>query len=440
MAFSFRGGIHPNSSKSATNQKPIEIMPAPNIVILPVSMHIGAPCRVLVNVSDTVDLGQPIAEPVGFVSAPVHATVSGKVIAVEPRLHPNGSKVLSVVIENDFEDRLHSSVTPLDFDHMTNDERIEAIQNGGIVGHGGATFPAHVKIKSGVGKVDVLILNGAECEPYITSDHRMLLEHADEIVGGARMLLRILGVKKAYIGIEDNKKDVFPEIIRLCAGIPELSLAPLKSKYPQGAEKQLIYAVTGREVPSGKLPADARCAVFNVDTAASIYRLFTYGRPVLRRIVTVSGSAIREPKNLHCRIGTPLKDLVAACGGFQAPPNKLIMGGPMMGVSQFSLDVPVIKGTNAFLAFCGKEDARVEHPVCIRCGKCVEACPIHLLPIYMNISAANYDLEACREDGVLDCIECGSCAFVCPAKIPLVQQFRAAKQRIIEQNRTKSAK
>ena len=323
MVYSFRGGIHPGTHadpgyKSATNTKPIEKLALPDEVILPVSMHIGAPAKPIVSVGDTVDLGQPIAEAGGFVSAPVHATVSGKVKAIEPRLHPNGSKVLSIVITNDGEDRPHESVHPYDFASMSNEERIECIRSAGIVGHGGATFPTHVKIQSGIGKCDTVIINAAECEPYITSDHRLLLERPEETIGGLKMLADLMGVQNAIIAIEENKADTFPKIEQLIADDPRLHLYPLKCKYPQGAEKQLINACTGREVPSGKLPADAGCAVFNVDTAGAIYRRFTTGMPVIRRVVTISGSAVAEPKNLEARIGTPIEKLIDACGcGFE---------------------------------------------------------------------------------------------------------------------------
>lgn len=445
MVYTFRGGIHPGPHsdpgyKAATNTKPIEAMPAPDQVILPVSMHIGAPAKPIVKVGDIVDMGQMIAEAGGFVSAPVHATVSGKVIAVEPRLHPSGSKIMSIVIENDKEDRLHESVHPYDFASMSNEERIECIRSAGMVGHGGATFPTHVKIQSGIGKCDTIIVNGAECEPYITSDHRLLLERPEEVVGGLKMLADIMGVQNAIIAIEENKADTFPKIEELIKDDSRLKLCPLKCKYPQGAEKQLINACTGREVPSGKLPADAGCAVFNVDTTGAIYRRFTTGMPVVRRVVTVSGSAIANPKNLETRIGTQVEKLIDACGGFKEAPNKLLMGGPMMGVAQFSLEIPIFKGTNAFLAFCGEEDKRVEEPNCIRCGKCINACPMHLMPMMMNAYGKAGEYDQCVELGAMDCIECGSCAYVCPARIPLVARFRLTKFHVNAQRAAAKAK
>ncbi len=375
MVYTFRGGIHPGPHsdpgyKAATNTKPIELLPA----LTRSSCGFDAYRRSRVTLrqgGDIVDMA------------------------------------------------------------MSNEERIELIRSAGMVGHGGATFPTHVKIQSGIGKVDTIIVNAAECEPYITSDHRLLLERPEEVVGGLKMLVKILGVQTAIIGMEENKADAFPGIEKLIAGDPVLKLYPLKCKYPQGAEKQLINACTGREVPSGKLPADAGCAVFNVDTVGAIYRRFTTGMPVVRRVVTVSGSAIVEPKNLECRIGTQLEKLVDACGGFKEPPNKLLMGGPMMGNAQFSLEAPVFKGTNAFLAFCGDEDKRVEDPSCIRCGRCINACPMHLLPMYMNVYGKLEDFDKSVEVGMLDCIECGSCAYVCPARIPLVQQFRLSKGKIM---------
>lgn len=437
MAHTFPGGIHPDSHKDSTKDKAIELLRAPERVILPVSMHIGAPCAPIVKVGDKVNLGQKIADSAAPVSAPVHATVSGTVTEVGPMLHPNGSQVLSVVIENDYQDTPDPSVVPRDIDTLSPDDIVKAVREAGIVGHGGAAFPTHVKISSGLGKVDSVLINCAECEPYITSDHRILLEYPWEVIGGARILQKLFGVKQAVLGIEINKQNAFPVLKSHLPDDGSVTLEPLACKYPQGAEKQLIKALTGRDVPSGKLPADVGCAVFNADTAACIYRLFITGLPMIRRIVTVSGSAISNPKNLEVRIGTPISDLLEACGGFLEPPYRLLMGGPMMGNPLFSADVPVIKGTNAILAFCGEEPPNPARPACIRCGKCVSACPMRLMPTQIYQHYEKGDIAGCERYRALDCVECGACTYVCPAKIPLVQGIRAGKQRVMDARRKK---
>lgn len=429
MANTFKNGTHPEGNKHHTKDKPIEVLNAPVMVILPVSMHIGAPAKICINVGDDVKMGQEIAQAGGFVSAPVHATVSGKVTKIENALHPNGLKVMSVFIENDFKDELHESVKPIEYENMTQDELCDALFKSGIVGHGGAAFPTHVKVKSGIGKIDTIIVNGAECEPYITSDHRLLLENPQEIIGGIEILMKIFGVRNVLLGIEKNKANTFERIEEQIHGNDSIKLCPLEEKYPQGAEKQLIYALTKREVPTKKLPADAGCAVFNVDTCGAIYRYFTQGLPMMRRIVTVSGSAISNPKNLDVRIGTPIKELIEYCGGFLRDPYKLLMGGPMMGVAQFSTEIPVIKGTNAILAFDKTGDLPTPTQ-CIRCGKCVDVCPMSLMPTYIYHYGENNDLESLNDYNTMDCIECGACSYVCPAKLPLVQGIRAGKHKI----------
>ncbi|WP_458863791.1 electron transport complex subunit RsxC [Acidaminobacterium chupaoyuni] len=435
MAYTFQGGIHPDDKKAATNKRPIEQMPAPAKVILPVSMHIGAPAKPVVAKGDTVFMGQLVAEAGGNVSANVHASVSGTVSDVALYPHPNGTKVLSVVIDNDGLDTPDPSLVPLDYSSMTPEEMLEVIRSAGIVGHGGATFPTHVKIQSGIGKVDTIIINGAECEPYITSDHRILLEHPEEVIEGAQILIKTLGVENVLLGIEENKADTYDALRKLLPQNNSIKLCPLKTRYPQGAEKQIIYALTGREVPSGKLPADAGCAVFNVDTAATICRKFKTGMNDIRRIVTVSGSAVATPKNLEVRVGTPIGDVFAAAGGFTEAPNKLLMGGPMMGNPQFDLSAPVIKATNALLAFCGDECKLAKNPSCIRCGRCVSACPMHLMPTYLYLYSNKGNFDACAKYDALDCIECGACTYVCPGKLPLVQGIRVAKQRILDARR-----
>ena len=433
MAYSFRGGIHPGTHadpgyKSATNTKPIEKLALPDEVILPVSMHIGAPAKPIVSVGDTVDLGQPIAEAGGFVSAPVHATVSGKVKAIEPRLHPNGSKVLSIVIENDGEDRKHESVHPYDFASMSNEERIECIRSAGIVGHGGATFPTHVKIQSGIGKCDTVIINAAECEPYITSDHRLLLERPEETIGGLKMLADIMGVQTAIIAIEENKKDTFAKIEELIADDSRLKLYPLTCKYPQGAEKMQIKAITNREVKPGGLPSGVGCNVISTQTAYAIYRACYEGMPSIERVLTVAGSAMGDKSyNLQCRFGTPFSYIVEQCGGFVVEPKKIVLGGPMMGLIATNLEAPNIKGTAGILFFTDKEDRSVENPTCIHCGKCLTVCPMKLEPLYMYKYYQKRDFENMQKYHILDCFECGSCSYNCPGRLPLTHTFKTAK-------------
>lgn len=435
MSQTFKGGVHPDDQKSFTNQKPIEQLPPPQLVILPVSMHIGAPCQPLVAPGDHVFMGQMIASSPAAVSAPVHATISGTVKSVGPMDHPNGAKITSIVIENDFKDELDPSIAPIDHSSMSPEQMIECIKQAGIVGHGGAAFPTHFKLSSALGKVDTVIVNGAECEPYLTSDHRILLEYPWEVVAGIQIILKILDIKNAYLGVEINKTNAFSGITACLPADGSIKLVPLMTKYPQGAEKQLIRSVTGREVPSGKLPADAGCAVFNVDTAAAVYRLFNSGMPMLRRIVTVSGPDMALPKNVEARIGTPIKDLVEFCGGFIAPPTKLLMGGPMMGTALFSDEIPIIKGTNGILAFAETSPLHLSDPKCIRCGRCVTDCPMQLVPTYIYQSFMAGRIDECKTYDPLDCIECGVCSYTCPAKIPLTQGIRTAKQQIIAASR-----
>lgn len=435
MAYSFKGGIHPDGHKDATAQKPIELLQAPAFVILPISMHIGAPTEPVVQKGERVLLGQKICDSAAPVSSPVHASVSGTVTEIAPKLHPNGEMVMSVVIENDYQDEPHPSVRPTDTDTLQPDAIVKAIREGGIVGHGGAMFPTHIKISSALGKVDTVLINGAECEPYITSDHRIMLEYPWEVAGGVKILQRLFGISNIKLGIELNKKDVFPILAEYFPLGGPTEVCPMTVKYPQGAEKQLINALTGREVPSGKLPADAGCVVLNIDTVAAIYRLFATGMPMVRRIVTVSGSAVSNPKNLEVRIGTPVENLLDACGGLKAPPTKFMMGGPMMGTPLFSADVPVIKGTNAILAFCEDECVITRHQTCIRCGKCLDACPIKLMPTYIYSSGVKGTVEHLEYYNALDCIECGACAYVCPGKLPLVHGIRTGKQRLMNARR-----
>ncbi len=433
MAQAFFGGVHPNDMKAATNEKAIEKLAPPAEVVIPMSMHIGAPCKPIVAPGDHVTIGQRIGEPGGFVSAPIHASVSGTVKAVEPRPFSMGGKMMSVVIENDFQDTVCDTVKPVENpDSLTPEELVDIVKNAGIVGQGGATFPTHVKISSGLGKVDYVIINAAECEPYITGDHRTMLERPDQVIKGATLLAKCFGVDKVYIGIEANKQNAADV---LNAKIAELK-APVKvevlhTRYPQGAEKQLCQAVSGRQVPSGKLPADAGCCIFNLNTTCAIYRAVYEGMPVVSKIVTVSGSGVIEPKNIECPIGTPIAKLFDACGGLKDETYKLIMGGPMMGMAQYDTDVTVGKGTGAMLAFAGDEEKHEANPQCIRCGKCVGVCPIRLEPVFMYKYLMKGDVDAWQNQlHGMDCIECGACTYTCPARLPLTHAFRLGKQKV----------
>ena len=431
MAQAFFGGVHPHDMKAATNEKAIEQLAPPAQVVIPMSMHFGAPCTPLVKAGDHVKVGQKIGEFHGL-GAPIHASVSGTVKAVEPRPYSMGGNITSVVIENDMQDEVSEEVqAPADPNALSVEEMIERVKNAGIVGMGGATFPTHVKITSGIGKVSTVIINGAECEPYITGDHRTMLERPEEIIGGAKFLAKMFGVDKVVIGVADNKRNGIDAMNKVIAAEKApVVVEPLRCRYPQGGEKQLCQAITGRQVPPGGLPADIGCAVFNINTTCAIYRALTTGMPVVRKIVTVSGSGVEEPKNLECPIGTPVSALLDACGGVKESTFKLIAGGPMMGMAQYTADIPVAKGTGAILAFAADEEKTVENPQCIRCGKCVSACPMHLEPLFMYQYASKGMVEELNAAHIMDCMECGACSYICPARMHLTHMFKTGKQLV----------
>lgn len=433
MAQAFFGGVHPNDMKAATNEKAIEQLEAPAQVVIPMSMHIGAPCKPIVAKGDKVKIGQRIGEPGGFVSAPIHASVSGTVKAVEPRPFSMGGTMMSVVIENDFQNTISEDIHPVeDPEAITPEQLVEIVKNAGIVGQGGATFPTHVKISSSLGKVDYVIINAAECEPYITGDHRTCLERPEMVIKGASLLAKCFGVDKVHIGIEANKQNAADMLNKTIAELKApVVVDVLHTRYPQGAEKQLAQAISGRQVPSGKLPADAGCCIFNLNTTCAIYRAVYEGMPVVNKLVTVSGSGVIDPKNLECPIGTPISNLFDACGGLKEETYKLIMGGPMMGLAQYTCEVSVGKGTGAMLAFAGDEEKYVEAPQCIRCGKCVGVCPIRLEPVFMYKYLMKGKWEVFRDQlHGMDCIECGACTYTCPARLPLTHAFRMGKQQV----------
>ena len=438
MAQAFFGGVHPNDMKAATNEKAIEQLQAPAQVVIPMSMHFGAPCTPTVSKGDYVKLGQKIGEFKGL-GAPIHASVSGTVAAVEPRPYSMGGKVMSVVIDNDFKDDLSEEVhAPADPDALSVEEMVEMVKQAGIVGMGGATFPTHVKISGGIGKVDTVIINGAECEPYITGDHRAMLERPAEIIGGCCYLAKMFGVSKVIIGVEDNKKNGIEALNKVIAEQKApVVVEALRCRYPQGGEKQLCQAITGKQVPPGGLPANIGCAVFNINTTIAIYHAIKDGMPVVRKVVTVSGSGVVEPKNLECPIGTPVSLLFDACGGLKDETFKLIAGGPMMGMAMYDLNTPITKTSSSILAMSEDEVEKFEPTNCIRCGRCATVCPSHLVPQMMAQAAERNDLDYFQKLNGMECYECGTCTFVCPAKRRLTQIFKQARRAVMDQNRKK---
>jgi len=428
----FFGGIHPKYNKEMSTGITSFVSITPAQVIIPMQQHIGAPCTPLVQVGDQVLRGQKIGDGEGL-CVPVHASVSGRVVAVEPRMHVSGRQVLSVVIENDFQDTPiaeQTNDTPLE--EMDIDDILHAIREAGIVGMGGAAFPGNVKALSAMGNVDTLIANACECEPYITADDSLLRTNPEHVLMGMQIMKRVLNPDRVVLAVEDNKAAAIAKLRTLEKDFPEIEIAVLPTRYPQGAEKQLIQSITGREVPPGKLPVSVGCAVFNVSTFAAIYRAVRLGVPLTQRIVTISGEAIAQPQNFIVRIGTPVHDLVEVAGGLNDRTERVICGGPMMGVAQSDLSAPVVKATNSILCLLKDLNGAADNPVCIRCGKCVEACPMLLQPVYLYRFGLAKDLKALNRLNLLDCMECGSCAFTCPGKLPLVEQFRKAKQLLRE--------
>lgn len=430
----FWGGIHPEGHKDLSRGAAPVPAPLPAQVVLPMLQHIGAACTPVVKVGDQVRLGQKIGDGEG-VCAPIHASVSGKVVAVEPRPHPNGQDVLSVVIENDYMDTPDDTLKPhLTHKDLSAEEILRIIRDAGIVGMGGATFPTDVKAFSALGQVDYVIINACECEPYITADDTLLCTYPEQVTRGTKILLHALTPRHTVIAVEDNKQ----EAIRLLGeALPKegaIELRVLPTRYPQGAEKQLIQAVTGRQVPPGKLPAAVGCAVFNAATAAAVYQAVYEGKQVTRRIVTVTGDGAAAPKNLIVRIGATFQQTLEAAGGMSEETQKVLSGGPMMGVAQKDLSVPVLKGTNAILCLKGSAP-QAQTPTCIRCAKCVSVCPMHLQPLYLYRFAQAGNLRELERLHLTDCIECGSCAYSCPGQLPLVERFRRGKQQLKEANR-----
>ncbi len=430
MAKSFHGGIHPDDRKRFTASKEIVIAPIPEKVIIPMRQHIGAPCSPIVKVGDLVKKGQMIGEAQAFVSSPVHASTSGKVVEIAEYPHPVFGSCTAVVIESDGQDEwLLGLPLQRDWQSLEVTEIKDIIREAGMVGMGGATFPTHIKMAPpGEKPIHTFILNGAECEPFLTADHRVMLEQSEEIVTGMQIAMKVLGVNKGYIGIEENKPDAITAMKRACQGISSLEVIGLQTKYPQGAEKTLISVICGQEIPSGGLPMDVGVVVQNVGTVVAIANAVEKGIPLIERVTTVTGGAIKEPQNLLLRIGTTFAQAVTLCGGFLQPPVKVIMGGPMMGMAQRTLDVPIIKGTSGVLVLREEDvNSGPERP-CIRCGRCVDACPMGLIPSMLSVlSERGAHVVAKNEYDLLDCVECGSCVYVCPAKRNIVHYVKLSK-------------
>ncbi len=431
MAFPFFGGIHPRENKQYAENQCVQPFPEPDVLVVPMQQHIGAPCKALVKKGDYVLVGQKIGDNEGL-CVPVHAPVSGKVKGVQMCPHSSGMTVMSVVIENDHLDALCSDIrsrSKKEVQWLSPEDLMAIIREAGIVGMGGATFPTHVKLSSCIGKVDTIIVNVSECEPYIVADDRLCREYPGEMLAGLQIVMKILGLNEAHVAIEDNKPEAAKVLSRAIDPRTGIVLDVLPAKYPQGAEKQLIMAITGRQVPSGGLPAAVGCAVFNAATCKAIYDAVYLGMPLIKRIVTVSGDIVMEPKNLMVPIGTSFNDLLEAVGHSENP-YKVLSGGPMMGVAQFDLSVPITKGTNAVTILGARNRFVAKSTHCIRCGKCMEVCPMHLMPLKMYAAERSGNVEEMKKLNLMDCIECGCCAYTCPATIPLVQSFRAGKQRI----------
>ncbi len=425
----FVGGIHPYDGKDLSKDKPIQDVLPKGDLVYPLSQHIGAPAQPLVQKGDRVLVGQKIAESGGFVSAPVYASVSGTVKVIEPRRVVTGDSIMSIVVENDglYEEVDFRAAESLE--QISKEEIINAVREAGIVGMGGAGFPTHVKLSpKEPEKIDYVIANCAECEPYLTSDYRRMMEEPEKLIGGLKLILRLFDNAQGILAVEDNKPDCIALLRKLTKDENRISVKALKTKYPQGAERQIIYATTGRKINSTMLPADAGCVVNNVDTMVSVYRAVAEGRPLMERIVTVTGDAIKNPCNFRVRIGTNYSELVEAAGGFVGKPEKLICGGPMMGFAMFDLNVPTTKTSTALLAFSKDEVSAFEPGPCINCGRCVEVCPGRVIPSKLADYAEHFDEAAFLENNGMECCECGCCSFVCPAKRPLTQEIKSMRK------------
>ncbi|MEE8412178.1 MAG: electron transport complex subunit RsxC [Acidobacteriota bacterium] len=427
----FKHGIHPQERKQVTRALPIERMPFVKEYVVPLSMHLGAPSRPQVEVGQRVERGDRIAAAEGYISTAAHAPVTGTVSAIEPRPHPSGTRLPAIVIRTDpFSNQQLGAQARVLPQGLSDQELIGQVQAAGLVGLGGAAFPSHVKLQLAEGKrARFVILNGCECEPYLTCDHRLMLERAEAVLHGLAIIRDLVGAERSYIGVEKNKPDAIEALRRAGVDDPGLQVVPLEVKYPQGAEKMLIDAIFKLEVPSGKLPIDLEMVVNNVGTAAALSDLIRSGMPLIERVVTVSGTGIRRPANVLVPIGTPLKDLIEYCGGMLPRVRQVILGGPMMGQTQKSLEVPVVKGTSGVLVFTRSVPVIDEQP-CIKCGRCLEACAMFLNPSRLALLVRSEDVDALKQHHMTDCFECAACSYACPSSIPLVQLMRVGKAMV----------
>ncbi|MFA9370607.1 MAG: electron transport complex subunit RsxC [Labilibaculum antarcticum] len=427
------GGIHPAENKLSANSA-IQVLPIPETVSIPISQHIGAPATPIVKKGDEVKVGQLIAKSSGFVSANIHSSVSGTVFKVDEIIDASSFRRTCVIIKVDGDEWMETIDRSKDLVKeisASKEEIVKKIAEAGIVGLGGATFPAHVKLSVPPGKTaDVLIINAVECEPYLTSDHRVMLEKGDEVLVGTQVLMKALGVDRAIIGIENNKPDAIAHLTKLAASYQGIEICPLKTQYPQGGEKQLISATIKREIPSGALPIEVGAVVQNVGTALAVYEAVQKNKPLFERVATITGKSLKNPSNWLFRIGTPVKDLVDAAGGLPEDTGKIIGGGPMMGKALTTIDVPLTKGSSGLLLIPHEEAARKEAKPCIRCGKCVSVCPMGLEPFLLMVLADKKEYDRLESDAVMDCIECGSCSFTCPANRPLLDYIRLGKGKV----------
>ena len=436
----FKGGVHPYDGKELSKNSPVVKYLPKGDMVYPLSQHIGAPAAAIVQKGDHVLAGQKIADAAGFVSSPIHSSVSGTVKGIEPRLTATGSMVNSIIIEND---QQYESVefTPARLEDLSKEEILTRIKEGGVVGMGGAGFPTQVKLApKEPEKIDHILVNGAECEPYLTSDYRRMLDDSEKLIEGLRVMLKLFDNAKGILGIEDNKPDCIEKLTELTKDEPRIEVCPLMTKYPQGGERQLIYATTGRAINSKMLPADAGCIVDNVETIIAVYNAVKNGQPVLKRISTVTGDAVKNPSNILYSIGTSYQELVDAAGGFKSQPEKIISGGPMMGFAMFSLDIPTTKTSSSILCFTHDEVAAFEPQACINCGRCVEACPEQLIPSRLAKFGLHGQMDEFEKWHGLECIECGSCSFACPSRRQVAQPIKTMKKLVLAEKRKQASK